>query len=342
MKFFASIFLLCLSLTIEAQKSDFKHINFEKADSIANSYQGSSLRNLPILVHHLAQHLGTQVEQFRAIYTWVCFNIESDHSFGEITLRKRKKFKNDSLSFFNWNNKVRSKMFLRLLGDKKTICSGYAYLIKEMSALAGIDCEIVDGYSRTTKRNVGNIDIPNHSWNAVKLNNKWYLADATLASGYFNIDENKFVKNYNDGYFLAEPYLFLKRNYPLNSTWILLDQKPTLQEFVESPIIYGSTFKHAVTPVAPKALRTNVLIGEGLTFKFKISDDTKIDNIRLIMSSGFKSETIKMSPENYKNGTVELTHRFTKKGHYDVHLMINTDIVVSYTVIVEKPNKPNL
>lgn len=342
MKIFLAILFLFLSCTIQAQKSDFKHINFEKADRIANSYQGSSLRNLPILAHNLTQNLDTQVEQFRAIYTWVCFNIESDHNFGEIILRKRKKFKNDSLSFFNWNNKVRSKMFQRLLEDNKTICSGYAYLIKELSTLAGIDCEIVDGYSRTTKRNVDDIDIPNHSWNAIKLNNKWYLVDATLASGYFYINESKFVKSYNDGYFLAEPDLFIKRNYPLDSKWILLENKPTLKQFVEAPIIYGNTFKYDTIPIAPLALRTKVFVNEDLTFKFKISDESKIDHMRLVMSIGLRSETMKMSQENYKNGFVELTHRFTKKGHYDVHLMVSKDIVATYTVKVEKPNKSTL
>lgn len=336
MKQILFIFILLLSFTIEAQKQDFKHISFEKADSIANSYQDYSLRNLPILTYQLTQNLDTQVEQFRAIYTWVCSNIESDHSFGEITLRKRKKLKNDSLSFGNWNTKVLPKMFERLRKDKKTICTGYAYLIKEMANLVDIDCEIVDGYSRNTTRNVGKIDIPNHSWNAVKLNSKWYLVDATLDSGYFDVDENKFVKNYNDGYFLAEPELFEKRNYPLDSKWLLTKNKIALNQFVKAPIIYGKTFKHAISPITPIALITEILANEVVFFKFKISDKTKIENIRLVLNNGLRSENIKVNHSNYNSGIIELEHRFIIKGNYDIHLMVNTDVVVSYTIKVKK------
>ena len=331
-----TIVILFISLTIEAQKADFEHINFAKADSIAKVYQGYSLKNLPILTYNLTQKLDTQVEQFRAIYTWVCFNIESDHSFGESTLRKRRKLKNDSLSFTSWNNQVLPKMFKRLLNEKKTICSGYAYLIKEMSALAGIDCEIVDGYSRTTTRNVGEVEFPNHSWNAVKLNSNWYLVDATMASGYFDINKYKFIKNYNDGYFLADPDLFMKRNYALNPKWKLSETKISLNEFVKGPIVYGNTFKYNLTPIAPKALKTEVIENEELVFQFKISDKTGINEMRLVIRNGLKNEFIEVNSVNYENGIVQLKHRFEKKGNFDVHLMISNEYVISYTVKVKK------
>ena len=84
-------FLIVLScFFLNAQKSDFKHINFEKADSIANSYENERLNNLPLLAYKLTNNLNTQVEKFRAIHTWVCSNIESDHDFADKTIRKRK------------------------------------------------------------------------------------------------------------------------------------------------------------------------------------------------------------------------------------------------------------
>ena len=64
------------------------------------------------------------------------------------------------------------------------MCTGYAYLIKELCFLANIESEIIDGYARTVRSNIDALDMANHSWNAVKLNNKWYLCDATWSSGY--------------------------------------------------------------------------------------------------------------------------------------------------------------
>ncbi|MEW4922818.1 transglutaminase domain-containing protein [Algibacter sp. 2305UL17-15] len=338
MKLFLYIFFLFLSSTIEAQKSDFKYINFEKADSIANLYKGERLCNLPLLAYKLSNNLNTQVEKFRAIHTWVCSNIESDHGFSEKTIRKRKKFKNDSIAFSNWNTQVEAWVFDRLLKDKKTICSGYAYLLKELASLADIECVIVNGYSRTVNTNVEAIDIPNHSWNAVKLNNKWYLVDATLASGYFYINENIFVKNYNDGYFLASPELFSKNHYPLDKKWLLLNDTLTINEFVKAPLIYGTTYKFGVMPILPEKLVTQISVHEEVLFSLKTSYNMETDKICLFINKGFKNEKIKvLNPEDKNNH--KFKYRFSKKGNYDVHIKINNDVVVSYTIIVAKPKK---
>ena len=330
-------FLIVLScFFLNAQKSDFKHRNFEKADSIANSYENERLNNLPLLAYKLTNNLNTQVEKFRAIHTWVCSNIESDHDFADKTIRKRKRFKNDSVSFSKWNNEVQTRFFKKLFNDKKTICSGYAFLIKELSVLADIKCEIVDGYSRTVNTNVSQIDIPNHSWNAILLKNKWYLVDATLASGFFFVNENKFIKNYNDGYFLAEPELFGKSHYPLDEKWLLFDSTIALNAFVEAPLIYSNTYKHKVVPISPNRLITQVSMGNEVDFCLKIPDERKIDEISLVLSKNFRYKKIKASHSDYKNGFLRMKHRFAKKGHYDVHFKINEDIVVSYTVKVDK------
>ncbi|ULC58479.1 hypothetical protein MBM09_11165 [Flaviramulus sp. BrNp1-15] len=339
MKQFLQILFLLICFSVNAQKSDFRHINFKKADSIANALKDHRLNNLPLLAHKLTNSLNTQVEKFRAIHTWVCSNIESDHSFGVKTIRKRKKYKNDAIAFSKWNAEVQDVFFKRLLKDKKTICSGYAYVIKELSNLADIECEIVDGYSRTVNTNVTKIDIPNHSWNAVHLSNKWYLVDATLASGVFFINQNKFIKDYNDGYFLAEPELFAKNHYPLDEKWLLLERKPDLNQFVKAPLVYGKTYKYEVVPIMPKNLITKVVLDDEVLFSLKISDESKIDSISLVLNSGLKYDKVEASSLNFKEGFLKFNYRFTKKGHYDVHIKTNEDVLVSYTVEVEKPKK---
>src|SRR5690606_12898203 len=126
--------------------------------------------------------------------------------------------------------------------NKKTMCTGYAYLIKEMCFLANIESKIIDGYGRTTASNVDSLETINHSWNAVKLNNKWYLCDATWSSGY-TLNNYLFIKDYNDGYFLTDPILFATNHYPIDKKWFLnitLEQS----EFESPPLVYGELFKH--------------------------------------------------------------------------------------------------
>ncbi|WP_346882224.1 transglutaminase domain-containing protein [uncultured Algibacter sp.] len=339
-----SIYMVCLlCLSLNAQSSDFKHINFKKADSIASTHYNSRLTNLPLLAFKLTKDLDTKVEKFRAIHTWVCQNIESDYAFAEKTIRKRKKYKNNQDAFSVWNARVKASVFKRLLNDKKTICSGYAYLLKHLSTLADIECEIVNGYSKTVNTNIGKIDIPNHSWNAVRLNNSWYLVDATLASGIFLVENHIFLKNYNNGYFLADPELFSKSHYPLDHKWLLLDNNLTLTDFVDAPLIYSSSYKHNVWPVSPKRLETKVSTEKDIIFSFKTLDGIEINDFQLVINKGFKLEKVKPNIID-EAGYIMFKYRFSKKGNYDVHLKIKDDIVASFTVHVAKKSvlKSNL
>lgn len=337
MKYYKIAFLiLFISVFSHSQKSDFKSVNFKIADSIADSYQGFRLHNMPLLSCFLTKDLATDVEKVRAIYMWVCNNIESDHYFGEKTIRKRKKFKNDSIAFSVWNKLSREKFFSRLLNHKQTICTGYAYILKELCNLAGLECEIINGYSRTVYTNVNQIDIPNHSWNAVKIGNKWYLADATLASGFFYVNENIFIKNYNDGYFLTSPQLFLKTHYPLEEKWVLCDNDLTLNQFVEQPLIYGSTYKYNVIPVEPSVLKNEVVEGEKISFSVKLPSNFNIDSLQLLIDGRFKQEYIKATANNVSENILTLGYVFNKKGIYDVQITVEDKVVISYTVLVKR------
>ncbi|WP_045371258.1 transglutaminase domain-containing protein [Jejuia pallidilutea] len=334
------IFFFCIALS--AQKSDFKHIDFGKADSIAKSCSEMTLKNMPLLVHQLTNNLNTQVEQFRAIHTWVCYNIESDHYFSEATLKKRRKLLNNKSALQKWNTKQQTKVFKRLVRNKKTICSGYAYVLKALTNLADIECEIVDGYARTVRTNVNTVDFPNHSWNVVKLNGKWYFADTTQTSGYYNLDDEAFVKNYNEGYFLATPELFVKNHYPLDENWLLLDEKPTLKQFVEAPIIYGSTYKYDIIPIFPTTLVTTLNIGEAVMFKFKILNKTALKDVNFVFSGGLRNKVMSFKGKNYKHNILQMAYQFHKKGEFDVHAKIDEDIIASYTIIVKNAEKmPN-
>jgi len=320
--------------TAFTQISDFKHIDFTKADNIAKLNEDSSLENLPLLVHNLTYKLTTDVEKFRAIYTWVCKNVSGDANQHNKVNSAREKFKKDSLGYIVWNNEYKKIAFKKLLKHKKTMCTGYAYLIKELCFIANIESEIIDGYARSVDRNVEKLESLNHSWNAVKLNNKWYLCDATWSSGYM-INGHSFVPDYNDGYFLTEPILFAKNHYPLQKKWFLnnsLKQSP----FVPEPIVYGETFKQQIIPISPKKLNTTIKRNEEISFSFKSLNTISIDKISLIHISGTNIKAFEIYELENKNGLITFKYRFKHKGFYDVHLKIENDIVATYSFKVTK------
>ncbi|AXT56451.1 hypothetical protein D1815_12015 [Aquimarina sp. AD1] len=319
---------------LNAQVSDFKHIDFTRADNIAKLHKGASLENLPLLAHELTNSLPTEVEKFRAIYVWVCQNIKGDNTQFTKVNKKRKKLRQDSISFMRWNHKYKKTAFKKLLKRKKTMCTGYAYLIKELCHLSNITAEIVDGYGRSVESNIKTLEMANHSWNAVLLNNKWYLCDATWSSGYLN-EYNVFVRAYNDGYFLTAPPLFGKNHFPIKQKW-LLTENITAISFVNAPLVYGETFENNITPIYPQNMDLSINKDQEVIFSFKSNKIVSDKNIALVYYIGIEERTLEIYNKEKSDDIQSFKHTFKNKGIYDTHLKINGDIVATYTINVTK------
>jgi transglutaminase/protease-like cytokinesis protein 3 len=330
--------LACFLIAFQciAQKSDFDYINFQKADRIALECKNDGLDNLPELAYQLTSQLDTDVERFRAIYRWVCNNIANDYKLYKRNMRKRQRFKNDSLKLTEWNNRFRKLSFKTLLEDQKTICTGYAYLVKELSKLANINCEVVNGYAKTSTINTESLDMPNHSWNAVELNGKWYLCDSTWASGTPNPESLHFEFNYNDGFFLAEPKLFAVNHYPEDTKWLLLNaNQPTFQDFLDAPIIYGKTYNYLSAYLKPTKLHYELKKNEPLKFKCQLLKAVDKKEVYLLIDNGSDSKKVHPKNSSITNNHLTIEHSFDRNGFYDVHLFIGLDLIATHTVRVK-------
>lgn len=228
MKHFILLLLFTFSVDLCAQQSDFKHIDFTKAEHIASVLEGEDLKNLPQLVHNLTASLDTDVERFRAIYYWVTHTVSGNYDLTITNDRKRDKLANDPEALRKWNHKFKKEVFYRLLNDKETLCTGYAYLIQTLSRIAGLECEIVNGFDPTKSFKSEKDTVANHSWNAIKLNGKWYLCDATWSAGYTDMSTFLFEFDYDNTYFLMNPTDFIKSHQPMDKKWELLDEASRL------------------------------------------------------------------------------------------------------------------
>ncbi|REG89810.1 transglutaminase domain-containing protein [Winogradskyella sediminis] len=336
MKIYLLIWPFIFVTQIYAQRSDFNHLDFKKSDSIALAYKDEGLSNLPLLAYNLTSHLDTEVERFRAIYIWVCQNISNNYNLFLKQKRQRQRFKNDSTKLEKWNSKFRKKLFSKLRKDQSTICTGYAYLVKELSQLAHIECEIVIGYGRVSTTNIDKLDQPNHSWNAVKLDNKWYLCDPTWASGYPNPKTNRFTFQYNDGFFLTNPMLFSVNHFPVKSKWWLIEKNPpSLHHFLDSPVLYGKAYTLLNKHILPDKMNQTVLPYQKVRFEYDLKSTAQIKGIKLLIDNGFTSwETIPFSTSTL-NASLIIEHQFKTSGFYDVHVIINEDFIASYTFKVK-------
>lgn len=336
MKYTTLLFLFTFTVSF-GQRSDFKQISFKKADSIANTYKGESLKNLPLLTQNLTCNLDTDVEKFRAIYTWVCTNIENDYSSYLKTKKNRKKIKKDRGAFLQWNSSFTPKVFKKLLNHKKTACTGYAYLIRELASLADLECKIINGFGRTANLNLGKNSLPNHSWNVVKLNGKWYFCDATWSAGKVLLEEGKpkFKADYFDGYFLGEPSIFIKNHYPLDLDWTLMSNAPSYAQFINGPIVYKEAYTNDVIPISPGVMHIESQKNKTVRFELLQTKPFTNEEIALVIINGSGSKTSTPETILIKNKCI-LTHTFNKTGHYDVHIKVDELIIATYTVKTHK------
>jgi len=330
-------FLLLFFVPLNGQRSDFNRIDFATADSIAGSHKGASLKNLPVLTHKLTASLSTEVEKFRAIYTWVSTNIENDYASYLKTSSKRKKLAKDREAFLEWNDNFTPKVFEKLVKDKKTACTGYAYLIREMASLASLNCKIINGFGRTATLHLNKNSSPNHSWNVIKLNDKWYVCDATWSAGKVFIEDDgpRFESNYFDGYFLAEPALFLKNHYPIESDFLLMTSAPTFEEFLEGPVVYKEAFEHNIVPTAPKQMFLETTRNEKIVFVLMAPFNLKGKQISMVLDNGNSSK--KIVPKITRNKTqITLNHSFERTGKYDVHIKLEESLIATYVIRVKR------
>lgn len=337
MKVILFTLLFIFGLQLKAQVSDFAHINFSKADSIAESYKNEGLFNLPELSYKLTANLNTDAERFRAIYKWVCITIANDYHLYYKNKRKRQRYKEDSLKLKTWNDTFKRRLFKKLLKDKKTICTGYAYLVRELSKLANLECKIVHGYGRTSTISITESDLPNHSWNAIKLNNKWYLCDPTWASGLPDLETGNFTFKYNDGYFLANPELFAINHFPLDKKWILLNTyTPSFKEFIEAPILYGKAYTNLAIHIAPKAMHQTITKGSSITLEYQLLKSMQQKDVMLLIDSGNNSRKLQPTSVTITDNILTIKHEFRTSGFYDVHLYLKDQLIATYTVKVTR------
>jgi hypothetical protein len=323
--------VLNCSTVLYGQLPDFTGTDFTRADSIAQLYPGHPLKDLKVLSDKLTSPLSTDVEKFRSVFKWVCLNVEIDYTLFAENKDKREKLGGEELA--KWEKKFSTRVFSILAEHHRTVCTGYAYLVKELAFHAGLDCRIVNGYARHAQANIGGNGIINHSWNAIELEGKWYLCDPTWSSGIIDGERRAFIRKFDDAYFLASPSLFGRSHYPVDPQWILLENKPTLQTFLNAPLVYIGSFRYDVEPLAPTLFDMQIERGSSVTFRFTKGCGRKFSELAFYLEN-FRTTDAFTEEQDGSVTTYTVDHNFSHKGKYAVHILMDGNPVLSYRVRV--------
>ncbi|XP_035529723.1 kyphoscoliosis peptidase [Morone saxatilis] len=171
--------------------------------------------DVKMIVQSITQGARNELEKLRAIWVWLCHNIEYDVS-----------------GYLGHSEKLSSPEDVIAAG--RGVCCGYSNLCTEMCREVGIECQEVPGHSKGIGYRQGqslkNVK-SDHLWNAVLLGGQWFLLDACWGAGRVDMEHESFVKRFDDFYFLTDPEEFIDSHFPDEEKWQLLDMPITLEEF---------------------------------------------------------------------------------------------------------------
>lgn len=117
-----------------------------------------------------------------------------------------------------------------VIANGKGVCAGYALVFKVMCEMAGIPCQVINGYGRGVNYQSGQRDEQiaiNHAWNAVFIKEGWYLMDVTWDSNY-----TWQSGDYSQTWFLSPPEAMIYSHLPQYAVWQLLTPVKTNSEFL--------------------------------------------------------------------------------------------------------------
>lgn len=226
-------------------------IRFHVIDQHVFNTPKSVEKSLESLLSYLIKPAQNDFERVRAIYRWIITNINYDIDA----------FRQYSRSFV-----IPEEIFQKRLA----VCYGFSILFKYMSQLAGLESVFIGGWARG-RTGVEQIfsDDNLHAWNAIKIENGWYLLDCTWGAGFFN--NNQFTKQPIDFYFLTDPQKLIYTHFPEIPKCQLLTEAISKEEFSHWPLVRNRLFEYNVDF---SAVSNGIIEVEGAgSFSFITPDD---------------------------------------------------------------------
>ena len=243
------IFLLFFVPFLFSQQYDFS-----KVDKYAKETPTSKTQSIEKLADHLTKKFDSETEKVRSIYVWLTDNIKYNHRV----------VNNNNISI---EQRLKKEKAARVLKSKWAVCEGYSNLFHELCNSAGIASEVVTG---KVKKQDGKIAPIGHAWNVVRANGKWHPIDVTWGAGGLSGEKNKFVKKFNEQFFLAKPIDFIQNHFPKDPLFQLLENPINFDQFKKNDLIN--------LPGNSASSHSFISLKDSLDFYFALEGDEKTMN----------------------------------------------------------------
>lgn len=299
-----------------AQTIDYRKLDYTQIDSYVDSLKNKKFRRTSDLALALTSRYDKDYEKVRAIFIWITQNIDYDYKdfFDETHLERTLKH-------------TRPQKVLR---RHKAICAGYARLFESLCNTAKIKSQTITGYSRQQAKDIGRRSIQaNHAWNAVSLNNQWYLLDATWATG----STISGMKLFSEEYYLTPPEQLVMDHLPKDKMWQLLKESVSLKQFQDFPAVHDGFFS-SIAEFYPKNGIIKADIYCPVTVKFRLKENRPVKLANVVIQKQTIQPTLESTIVD-ENGLYACTFSIARKGSYLVDVFINRHDTFTYRVIVK-------
>jgi len=209
------IFLLvsCFcSFLVLAQKKQKIQKNYDLIDAKMDKMPIGFNQSIDSVSNYIKSNFQTEGDKIRAVFYWTANTISYDA---------------DNMFEVKFDEKLQERIS-RAFTNKKGTCFDYANIFNQLATAVGIKSVVVNGYTKWNKIKVDNLS---HSWNAARIDNKWYLFDPTWGSGY--VINGIFTRRLDNDNFKVDPELMINTHMPFDYLWQLRDYPITNQEFIE-------------------------------------------------------------------------------------------------------------
>jgi transglutaminase/protease-like cytokinesis protein 3 len=323
MKLLLTSLLLCITFTTSQAQ------NFDVVDNKVRLYP-KRYASADALATQIEKDFTKDIDKVRAVYTWLALNISYDLE----TL-----YNGETQINFSYTDQedlqqklkaINTHTINKTLRTKKAICEGYAQTFKRVSELLGIPCLLVGGYSKGDVSDIGNTpQQENHAWNAVKINRKWYLVDATWGSGYTNA--YKWVQQFNDTFFFTNPDEFILTHLPSEPEFSFTNNSVSKKEFYNAPLYEKAFFRNNLELFSP--LKGVLRVKPNSLIEFTLGNVS--ENIELYYAFKGNQFSNKIEPNCIDKKCV-FKIPFTENKNTELLIFANKRTALQYKIKIEK------
>ena len=228
-----SIFALFLiPATSFAQKQN------EQIDAFAKAFTTDNADNIEAFAQALTKPYTTEYDKARAIFAWMGTHIRYDFKKLAALVANGFKYEVKGTSKADVERKAQLAQdaeMLKCFRNKRGVCEDYSRLYKKMCDAVGLECQFIGGTAKHLSQRTKGME---HAWNAVKIQGKWQLLDATWGSGY--CEDETFKAEYSAGFFAVSPRFFILNHFPSDESWQFLEKPISKETFKNQPWLnYG-------------------------------------------------------------------------------------------------------